>query len=94
MIGLAREVKELCNELEITNIIEETPGVSRASWKNTVKKAINRCNERELKDRIRHYSKLEELKSETCCKRQEYLSSMSMAEARIKFRLRTYTLEM
>ena len=89
--GLAREVKSLCNELEISNIIEEIPGVSRASWKNVVKKAIKKRNETELKDRIQHYSKLEEMKAETRCQRQEYLSSMSMAEARVKFRLRTFT---
>ena len=81
----------MCKELEINDIISQEPEVSRASWKNTVKKAIKRRNESELKDRIQNYSKLTDLQSETCCKRQKYLSSMTMAEARIKFRLRTFT---
>ena len=89
--GLAREVMTLCEELDIENIMEEDIGVSKNSWKNTVKKAIFSRNEKELKEKIQDYSKLEELKSETTCERQEYLSTMSMAEARIKFRLRTFT---
>ena len=61
--GLATEVKELCKEQEINNIIDEIPEVSRASWKNVVKKAIKRRNESELKDKIQNYSKLKDMKS-------------------------------
>ena len=56
-----------------------------------MKKAIKRRNESELKEKIQNYSKLEDMKLESCCKRQDYLSSMTMSEARIKFRLRTST---
>ena len=60
--GLASEVRELCKKLEIDNIMDEKPKVSKASWKNTVNKAVHRQNEKDLRESMEEYSKLEEMK--------------------------------
>ena len=84
------EVRELCKELDLMNIIDNFPeGCSKASWKHRVNKAVNKAYEKELKNSIEQYSKLDELRDETTWERKDYFKKMTMAEARLKFSLRT-----
>ena len=86
--GLASEVRELCKELEIDNIMDEKPTVSKASWKNTVNKAVHKQNEKELRQSIENYSKLDDLQGDKHWEIKDYLKTLTMSEARVNFSLR------
>ena len=87
--GLATEVRSLCQSLGITNIVDDSPTLSKSAWKHVVKKAVHKLNEEELVERLDQYSKLGELRKDKTWKVQEYFKKLSMSEARIKFSLRT-----
>ena len=84
-----KECSEFCEELCIPNITTDGVDMSKFSWKLEVKKAIERKKNNELKNKIANYSKLEVLKGEEKCELKDYISSMTMEQARTNFRIRS-----
>ena len=87
--GLTQEVNELCENMNIPNIIKSEENMTKYTWKKLVKKAVITKNTSELKEKITSYSKLDELKGETRCEIKPYMKELTMKDARLKFRLRS-----
>ena len=69
--------------------MDENPThMSKASWKNLVNKAVYKQNEKELRQSMEKYSKLDELKDDKCWEIKDYFRTLTMSEARVKFSLR------
>ena len=81
-------MEQLCGKLGLPDITKSDQGLSKSMWKRRVKAATKRENEEELQDNILQYSKLDEFNDDGCSEIKEYLKNLSMAEARMKFRLR------
>ena len=62
--------------------------MSKASWKHTVNKAVHRQNEKELRQSMENYSKLDELQGDKHWEIKDYLKTLTMSEARVNFSLR------
>ena len=63
-------------------------------WKNLVKKEIGKKCEKDLREEIKKLDKLSESKmSEEIFKTKDYLKSMTLDNARVKFKLRTKMLD-
>ena len=84
--GLVQEYQALCTELRLP----KPQTVSKQSWNKLVKKTVTEANRVELLKLIEEkYEKLEyeNLKTETFSKK-EYLKTMNMHDARLRFRIR------
>ena len=85
--GLVQEYKDLCMELNLP----DPKKVTRLTWKNRVKDAVGKANSSYLLDLIKNkYEKLnyESLKEENF-EMKEYVTKMSLQDARTKFAIRS-----
>ena len=89
--GLVKECQDICNELGIPDITEEND-VKKAKWKAVIKRAVEKKNESELKEKIKDYDKLVSMKQENF-EQKEYLTQMSLKDSRLMFRVRTKTIK-
>ena len=89
--GLAAEVREMCQELDLPDILLKDTDIelSDKGWKKMVNESIRKKNSDELKIKIGEYSKLESMKDEMGCEIKGYMHTMTMHQARMHFRLRT-----
>ena len=83
--GLMTECQELMTKYSLPDISEQ----SKLQWKKIVGKALNEYNKKSLLMKIKEYKKLEyeNLKKEEF-KTKQYLKSLNLADARLKFSLR------
>ena len=90
--GFICEMRTLISRYILPNIIDENVEISKSKWKSMVKRAIRTNYEKEVKIKIRNYSKLKDgpMNSEQFG-RQKYLSTMNLSDARMNFRLRSKT---
>ena len=90
--GLAKEVKHLIFRFQLPNITNKDVNNtwSKLKWKKKVKEVIRKACESDLQQKISQMKKLEksEMDKENF-KRKEYLESMDLHNARIKFKMRT-----
>ena len=79
-----------CKMLLIKYDLPELEDYSKAQWKKIVEKALNEFNKRTLLEKIKNYKKLDfvKLKKEDY-ETKNYLASLNIADARLKFALRT-----
>ena len=84
--GLVKEYETICTELGLPTPVN----ISKASWKNWVKKAIVKANRSFLLEEIRKYKKMnyDELKNEEFISK-DYLKNLTLDEGRIMFSIRT-----
>ena len=70
--------------------LAELEDYSKVQWKKIVEKALNEFNKRTLLEKIKNYKKLDfvKLKKEDY-ETKNYLASLNIADARLKFALRT-----
>ena len=88
--GLATEVKELCQQMNITDIVGVTRlNIKKNSWKKWVKEKVHEKNTEDLKKKMENMSKLEAMKGEKKCELKSYIQELTMKEARLKFKVRT-----
>ena len=88
--GLATEAKELCEKLNITNIVGPTRlSIKKNSWKKWVKEKVQEKNTEDLKKKIEELSKLESMNGEKECELKSYINYMTMRDARLQFKVRT-----
>ena len=88
--GLIQKYQTLCSELKLPNPKQ----VSKLSWKRIVKKAVTEANRMNLLEIIQtRYEKLnyDDLKEETY-EVKEYLKTMNLYAARMKFSIRSSTI--
>ena len=91
--GLVSDCHELCEQLGIPDITKERiKDPSKGQWKKIVKEAIEKKYGKELKEKIDKLEKLEIMKGEDYGQK-DYLSELSMEEARMHFRVRTRTIK-
>ena len=89
--GLIQKYQTLCSELKLPNPKQ----VSKLSWKRIVKKAVTEANRMNLLEIIQtKYEKLnyDDLKEETY-EVKEYLKTMNLYAARMKFSIRSSTIQ-
>ena len=89
---MATEVRQLVHELNLPDITDKKVCLtySKTVWKSLVKKAIRQKCENELKKDLIEFDKLE--KSKRCDEHfiaKEYLKTMTLEDARTKFKIRT-----
>ena len=79
-----------CKMLLIKYDLPELEDHSKVQWKKIVEKALNEFNKRTLLEKIKNYKKLDfvKLKKEDY-ETKNYLASLNIADARLKFALRT-----
>ena len=95
--GLATEVKELLQELNLPDITDKKVcrTYSKTVWKNLVKKSIRQKCENELKQELNEFIKLEKSKiSEEQFIAKDYLKTMTLEDARTNFKIRTEMLNL
>lgn len=85
--GLVNEVQEIANQLKV-NVELNDEKINLKTFKKLSKLIINEDNEKFLKNEIKKYSKLEELKNDSYGLK-EYFKILNLEQARTKFRLRT-----
>ena len=76
--GLAKETTQICQDLELPNIIQERIG--KRNWESLVKKAAKEKQEEELKEEVDSKTKLAEIKYEDM-KRKDYFHQKSLEES-------------
>ena len=85
MPGLAREVKTFLSELDLPDCFSEE--IPKTKWKNMVKKATARENEKEVREATCSFKKMKnknlQLEKFEC---KEYLSSLPLGKARTLFK--------
>ena len=94
--GLATQTKQLIKELDLPDITENKTNeeTTKQKWKKLVKEAIVEESEKELKEKISKLKKLKDgpMKNETFGTK-DYLKSMDLTEARLKFKFRSKMLD-
>ena len=92
LIGPARELREILNQLKLPNIFDQKFQLSRKQWNQKVKKAIEDKEKDEVIKKLHKCSKLkgDNILDETFGKKK-YLESMSLVESREMFRIRSKT---
>ena len=92
LIGPARELREISNQLKLPNIFDQKFQISRKQWNQKVKKAIEDKEKDEVIKKLHKCSKLkgDSILDETFGKKK-YLESMSLVESREMFRIRSKT---
>ena len=79
--GLTREVEEFIVQLGLPNCLNIT--IKKNKWKRLVKKAIAEANEKDIRESMKNYKKVNQsvLENETFgC--QEYIRSLTLSQAR------------
>ena len=84
--GLVKECRAIAKELDILQELNNE-NVNKFHFKQTVKTAILKKNEEELRKEMANYSKLKGLDGESYG-RKEYLKDLTLEEARLNFRIR------
>ena len=84
--GLVQECRIIAKELDIMDELNNDK-INKTHFKQTVKLAISKKNEEELRNEIIKYSKLKDLVGEIY-ERKAYLKEMTLSEARLNFRIR------
>ena len=84
--GLAKDCSEICQRLEIENIVRNE--IPENKWKRKVKLASKAQAEVERKEEMKRLSKLENLRGETFEKKY-YIKSKIIDDARTMFKIRT-----
>ena len=79
-----------CRDFLIKSDLMNFQAYSKQQWKSCIKKCIQRENEAELREKMKTYKKLkiEDFASENCAAK-DYIRSLNMADARVKFKLRS-----
>ena len=89
--GLVKECRNLIRIYNLPDIIDSNLNYSKESWKTIVKKHVRIKSELDVKKQFENYSKLKYLNTETeTLKQQEYISNLSLKDARTKFRIRSH----
>ena len=90
--GFVKEGRQLIKMFCLPNIIDDCQNLTKLEWKRLVKKAVYSEYENQLKSQISGSSKLKDgpMTSEQFEEKQ-YLSDMSMHDARLLFRIRSKT---
>ena len=88
--GLAKEVKDICVELDLPNIMKEN--IPTLQWKKAVKEACNIAATKELKKSMEDMSKVKHLVNEDF-ERKDYIKKNNIYEARTMFKLRSKMVE-
>ena len=88
--GLSQEGKSLCREMYLPDITKETnfDAAEKRKWKRRIKEAVDKKNEKDLRESFDGYSKLDQLIGEEFDVKT-YLKEMHMTDARMFFRMRT-----
>ena len=88
--GLAKESQAICEEFRLKDVTKEwTFEPKKNKWKSMIKEACVSKNERDMKKEIKYkYKKITEMSSEKF-ERKNYLSEMTMEDARMFFKIRT-----
>ena len=86
---IAKEAQQFSENIGIPDITKvREKELSKAQWKRRIKEAVEKKNEKELKERIMKLEKLEQMKEEKY-EQKDYLKVLTMEEARTFFRLRS-----
>ena len=86
--GLVSECRDIMKEWGIPDITRDGDNITKAQWKNIVKKEARNQNSKSLSTQIKKSSKLEKMKNEEY-KEKPYLTEMSMHSARMHFKIRS-----
>ena len=90
--GFVKEGRQLIEKFSLPNIIDEKLNISQLRWKQMVRKAVSTDYERELMSQIMASSKLRDgPMTKENFEEKEYLSKMTMSDARMLFRIRSKT---
>ena len=88
--GPVQEFDELLKILNLPDIIYGNTAISKSQWKKIVKKAVLEKNEKDLKEKMSHYTKIEDgPQMEENFERKTYLHTCNVRDARLKFRIRS-----
>ena len=85
--GLVTEVDEIVKNLDIVEEYNDK-NVKLKKFKNISKKKISSENEKQLRQKMKKYKKMDELKDEKF-EMKEYLKSMNLNQIRSQFKYRT-----
>ena len=87
--GLITEAQRLCDSVGLPSITKNREKEdNKIQWKQRIMEAVERKNEIQLKRKIQSFQKLEVMKEEKY-EQKEYLSNLTLEEARMFFRVRT-----
>ena len=90
---MTKEVQEISSQWGIPDVTMRWRGEpTKVKWKSIIKDASKEKNEKELKERIKKFDKLEAIKDENFG-RKEYLEELTLEKARINFKLRSRMLK-
>ena len=81
--GLAKEVKEICNEVDIPDANQVV--ISR----KCLKLAFRNHDSKEIREKMLSYKKLDKIKNDDPTEAKDYMRKKSLADCRIIFRVRT-----
>ena len=88
--GLAKEVKDICIELNLPNIMRENIPILK--WKKAVKDSCRNAAAKDLIESMKGMSKVKELAKEDF-ERKDYIKKKNIYDARLMFKLRSKMLE-
>ena len=92
--GLIKECRYLIKHYELPDIIETNKNYSKECWNKLVKKAVRKKSEKSIKNEFAKSSKLEKLNvSSENLKLHDYVSNMSLRNARTNFRIRSHMID-
>ena len=92
--GLIKECRYLIKHYELPDIIETNKNYSKECWNKLVKKAVRKKSEKSIKNEFAKSSKLEKLNvSSENLKLHDYVSKMSLRNARTNFRIRSHMID-
>jgi hypothetical protein len=83
--GLAKEVREICKEIDLPDIIQKQNYVT----KEMIKKAVFEAHYKSMKQDIDNSRKLEDVKHKEFRGVPEYFCDTNLKNARLKFKIRT-----
>ena len=87
--GLAKEAKEICQKWKMENVTREEEEVkSKKVWKRLIQKKAKEEEEKDLKERMKKYQKLQDVIDEDYG-RKSYFDEMTMKDSKLWFRVRS-----
>ena len=88
--GPVQEFEELLKLMKLPNIIDNNTVISKSQWKKIVKTAILEENEKDLKEKMSSYTKIEDgPQMKEKFEKRMYLNIYNVTDARLKFRMRS-----
>ena len=92
--GLIKECRDLIKVYNLPDIIDSNENCSKETWNNIVKKRVRAKSESDIKKEFSKYSKLKHLNMESeSLVLKDYISEMSLRNARTKFRIRSHMID-